>query len=174
MVLYCYTYQSEVLTIKKTLEYSKKQSMVLKIILKSPGVRHRQLLRITGLSNGSLTYNLKKLEDSRSIIVNRTGNNRTSYYPRNIKITELHIIENLGNSIDRRIVQYLLEQGQSTFYDIVNHSKRSPSTVSWHLKRLKNGKVVTSASHNGKPQVYKIINKNIVARTLSKYTGIFV
>ena len=38
------------------------------------------------------------------------------------------------------IVQYLLDQGQSTFYDIVNHSKRAPSTISWHLNRLKNGK----------------------------------
>ena len=78
---------------------------------------------------------------------------------------ELHIIENLRNNIDRRIVQYLLDQSQSTFYDIVNHSKRAPSTISWHLNRLKNGKVVTSAaSHNGKPQVYKIINKNAVAK----------
>jgi predicted transcriptional regulator len=159
---------------KKTLGYSKRRLRVLKLILKHPGVRYRQLLKNTGVSNGSLSYNLKKLEDSRSIIVNRTGNNRTSYYPRNISTTELRIIENLRNNIDRRIVQYLLEQGQSTFYDIVNHSKRAPSTVSWHLNRLKNGKVVISASHNGKSQVYKIINKNTVARTLSKYAGLFV
>ncbi|HKI06951.1 MAG TPA: winged helix-turn-helix domain-containing protein [Nitrososphaeraceae archaeon] len=99
-------------------------------------------------------------------MVNRTENNRaTAYYPKNINATELHIIENLRNNIDRRIVQYLLDQGQSTFYDIVNHSKRAPSTISWHLTRLKNGKVVTSASHNGKPQVYKIINKNAVAKS---------
>ena len=103
-------------------------------------------------------------------MVNRTENNRaTAYYPKNINATELHIIENLRNNIDRRIVQYLLDQGQSTFYDIVNHSKRAPSTISWHLNRLKNGKVVTSASHNGKPQVYKIINKNAVAKIVSKY-----
>ncbi|HZA61587.1 MAG TPA: ArsR family transcriptional regulator [Nitrososphaeraceae archaeon] len=74
-------------------------------------------------------------------MVNRTENNRaTAYYPKNINATELHIIENLRNNIDRRIVQYLLDQGQSTFYDIVNHSKRAPSTISWHLNRLKNGK----------------------------------
>jgi predicted transcriptional regulator len=113
---------------------------------------------------------LRKLENSKSIIVNRTNNNRaTAYYPKNIKTAELHVIENLRNNIDRKIVQYLLEQDQSTFYDIVNHSKRAPSTTSWHLNRLKKGKVVTSVSHNGKPQVYKIINKKAVAKIVSKH-----
>ena len=108
-------------------------------------------------------------------MVNRTENNRaTSYYPKNINATELHIIENLRNNIDRRIVQYLLGQGQSTFYDIVNHSKRAPSTVSWYLSRLRKGKVVTSVSHNGKPQIYKIINKNVVAKVMSKHAGAII
>ena len=162
---------SGVYTIKKTLDYSKRRSRVLELILRHPGVRYRQLLKNTGISNGSLSYILRKLESSRSIMVNRTENNRaTVYYPKNINATELHIIENLRIIfIDRRIAQYLLDQGQSTFYDIVNHSKRAPSTISWHLNRLKNGKVVTSASHNGKPQVYKIINKNAVAKIVSKY-----
>jgi predicted transcriptional regulator len=164
-----YSEMPRVFIIKKTLEYRKKQSKVLKLILKNPGVRYRQLLRATGLSNGSLSNILRKLENSRSIIVNRTANNRvTAYYPKNINTAELHIIENLRNNIDRRIIQYLLEQDQGNFYDIVNHSKRAPSTISWHLNRLKNGRLLTSTSRNGKPNTYKIINKNSVARILSK------
>jgi predicted transcriptional regulator len=83
-------------------------------------------------------------------------------------------MENLRNNIDRRIIQYLLEQGQSTFYDIVNHSKRAPSTVSWYINRLKNRKLVTSTRHGGEPQAYKIINKKAVSRVLSKHTRKFV
>jgi predicted transcriptional regulator len=163
------------LQIKKTLEYSKRQPKVLKLILKSPGIRYRQLLRITGLSNGSLSYVLRKLEKSRCIIANRTCNNRaTAYYPKSINATELHVIENLRNNIDRRIVQYLLEHEVSTFYDIVNHSKRAPSTISWHLNRLKNRKLITLTSSNSRPKAYKIINKNIVSRILSKHTGALV
>jgi predicted transcriptional regulator len=80
---------SGVFTIKKNLDHSRKQSKVLKLILKSPGVRYRQLLRTTGLSNGSLSNILRKLENSRSIIVNRTANNRaTAYYPKNINISD--------------------------------------------------------------------------------------
>jgi predicted transcriptional regulator len=160
---------SGIYKIKKTLDYSKRRSRVLKLILRHPGVRYRQLLRTTGLSNGSLSNILRKLENSSNIIVNRTANNRsTAYYPKNINTNELYIIENLRNNIDRRIVQYLLEQDHSTFYDIVSHSKRAPSTVSWHLNRLRNGKLITSTSRNGKPHAYKIVNKNTVARILSK------
>ena len=161
---------SRVHKIKKTLNYSKKRSRVLGLILRHPGVRYRQLLKNTSISNGSLSYILGKLENSRNITVNRTANNRvTAYYPKNINTTELHIIENLRNNIDRRIVQYLLEQGQGNFYDIVSCTKRSPSTVSWHLNRLRNGKLITSTSRHGKPHAYKVVNKDTVTRILSKH-----
>lgn len=158
---------------RNTLEHIKKQSRIRKLIHKSPGIRYRQLQRATGMSNGSLSYILRKLEGSRRIIVNRASN-ATAYYPKDVKVTELHLIENLRNNIDRSIVEYLLEQGQSTFYDIVNHSKRAPSTISWHLNRLKNNKLVISTYYGGKPQAYKIINKNAVSRILSKHARKFV
>lgn len=155
------------------MEHIKRQSKLRKLIRESPGIRYRQLQRTTGLSNGSLSNVLRKLEGSRRIIVNRSSN-VTAYYPKDIKVTELHLIENLRNNIDRRIVEYLLEQDQSTFYDIVNHSKRAPSTISWHLKRLKKRKLVISAYDGGKPQAYKITNKNAVSRILSKHARKFV
>ncbi len=55
---------SGVYTIKKTLDYSKRRSRVLELILRHPVVRYRQLLKNTGISNGSLSYILRKLESS--------------------------------------------------------------------------------------------------------------
>jgi predicted transcriptional regulator len=158
---------------RNKLEHIKRQSKIHKLIYKSPGIRYRQLQRTTGLPNGSLSYILRELEYSRRIIVERTSY-VTAYYPKETKTAELHLMENLRNNIDRRIVQYLLEQGKSTFYDIVNHSKRAPSTVSWHLNRLRNRKLIISTSHGGKPQAYKIINKYAVSRILSKHARKFV
>jgi predicted transcriptional regulator len=157
---------------KNTLEYSKRRSNIHKLIRASPGIRYRQLKRITGLSNGSLSYILGKLESSRRIIVNR-ANNATAYYPKGVKPTELHLIENLRNNIDRKILQHLLDQGRSTFYDIVNHTERAPSTVSWHLNRLKNRKLIISTSYYGEPQIYKVMNNNNVTKILSKYQETF-
>jgi predicted transcriptional regulator len=155
------------------LEHNKKKSKIHTLIHKSPGIRYRQLQRIAGLSNGSLSYILGKLESSRRIIVNRASN-ATAYYPKGIKATELHLIENLRNNIDRKIVQHLLDRGQSTFYDIVNRSERAPSTISWHLNRLKNRKLIISTRQHGEHQVYKIINKDTVAKILFKHTRKFV
>jgi predicted transcriptional regulator len=158
---------------RNKLEHIKRQSKIHKLIYKSPGIRYRQLQRTTSLPNGSLSYILRELEYSRRIIVERTSY-VTAYYPKETKTAELHLMENLRNNIDRRIVQYLLEQGKSTFYDIVNHSKRAPSTVSWHLNRLRNRKLITSTRHGDEPQAYRIISKDTVSRVLSKHTRKFV
>ena len=152
------------------MENKERRSKVLELILKSPGIRFRQLLRLTGLSHGSLSFMLKKLEKSRGIIVNRSSNNRvTSYYPKNIRTKELHIISNLRNNTEKRIVQFLLEQGQSTFNDIVKYTDRAPSTISWHLNKPKNAELITSNNHHGRPRPYKIRNKKSVAKIISKY-----
>ncbi|CAN5516813.1 hypothetical protein BH18THE2_BH18THE2_22410 [soil metagenome] len=147
-----------------------RRSKVLELVLKNPGIRFRQLIRLTGLSHGSLSFLLKKLEKSRSIIVERSSNNRvTGYYPRNITTTDLRIISNLRTKTQKRIVQLLLKQGQSTFNDIVNYTDRAPSTISWHLNNLKNAKLITLNIYDGRPRPYSIKNKKSIAKIISKY-----
>jgi predicted transcriptional regulator len=156
--------KKDLMIIKK----KKRGSKVLELILKSPGIRYRQLIRLTGYSHGSVSFLLKKLEKSRSIIVERSSNNRvTGYYPKNITTTDLRIISNLRIKTEKRIVQLLLKQGQSTFNDIVNYTDRAPSTISWHLNKLRNAKLITLNDHHGRPRPYKIRNKKSVAKIIS-------
>jgi predicted transcriptional regulator len=119
-----------------TIKNKKIQSKILEHIHIDPGVRYRQLLRLTGLSNGLLSYSLKKLEKSRLVIVNRGSNTRvTGYYPENIKTSELRILANFRNHTDKRILQLLLKHGLCTFNDMLKHSKKAPSsTVSKYTK----------------------------------------
>ena len=93
----------------------------------------------------------------------------TRYYPKNIKNKELHIIAYIRNNTTRQIIQLLLKQGNSTFKDIVKHTNKVPSTISWHLKKLENVKII-SVSHN-KLHVYRIRNKEKVAEIVAKYTN---
>jgi hypothetical protein len=72
------------------------------------------------------------------------------------RTTAATCIQNLGNNINKRIVQYLLEHSQSTLYYIVNHSKRAPSAISYHINRLKKWKLITLTSPHNKPQAYKL------------------
>ena len=151
----------------RTIKINENKSKILKHIVKNPGVRYRELLRLTGLANGVLSYHLKILEESRRIKVNRDENKVTRYYPKAIKTKEFHVIASIRNNTTRQIIELLLKQDRSTFKDIVKHTKKVPSTVSWHLKRLANVKIL-SVSHN-KLHVYKIRNKEQVCKIVAKY-----
>jgi predicted transcriptional regulator len=154
----------------RAIKINDNRSKILKHIAKTPGVRYRELLRLTGLANGVLSYHLKILGESRSIKVNREGIKMTRYYPKNIKTKEFHVIAYTRNSTARQIIQLLLKQGHSTFKDIVKHTNKVPSTISWHLKRLENGKII-SVSHK-KLHVYRIKNKEKVGEIVAKYANI--
>jgi predicted transcriptional regulator len=47
----------------------KKRQFLLSIVQQYPGVKYRQALRITGLSNGSLGYNINVLESQNRLKV---------------------------------------------------------------------------------------------------------
>ncbi len=153
----------------RTIKINENKSEILKHIAKNPGVRYRELLRLTGLANGVLSYHLKILEKSRHIKVDRNGIRMTRYYPKNIKTKEFDVIAYTRNYTARQIIQLLLKQGHSTFKEIVKHTNKVPSTVSWHLKRLENVKII-SVSHK-KVYLYKIRNKEKVGKIVSRYTN---
>ena len=55
---------------------------ILKSIYENPGIRYREILKLTGLSNGVLEYHLKILEGCYKIInVDRHKIKITRYYP---------------------------------------------------------------------------------------------
>jgi predicted transcriptional regulator len=126
---------------RKWQESKTKKLKILDLIVKSPGIQYRQLLRCTGLSNGSLSYILKDLKSSKQIVVNRLNNKK--------------IIANLTSNIDRKIVQFLLKQEKCTFRDIVTPMHKAPSTVSWHLSRLRDANIIMSVRYNNGRSIYK-------------------
>jgi predicted transcriptional regulator len=53
--------------------------IILKCIYENPGIRYREILKLTGISNGVLEYHLKELETSYEIInVDRSKTKTTS------------------------------------------------------------------------------------------------
>ena len=60
----------------------KVKNVILKCIYDNPGIRYREILKLTGLSNGVLEYHLKILEGGYKIInVDRHKSKITRYYP---------------------------------------------------------------------------------------------
>ena len=147
------------------------KNLLLNYIEQHPGIRYRELLRLTGLVNGVLTYHLAGLENANMIKVER-GLKITRYYPINVSEKESAILKFVRHEPIRKIVLFILEYDMPTFNEIVLHTGKAPSTVSSHLKRLKESGIV-SVRH-GECYQYRLVERDLVAEVLSKYKTSFV
>ena len=146
------------------------KAILLKHIEENPGIRYRELLRMTCLVNGVLTYHLAALEKSSVIKVDRQSR-MTRYYPVNVPDSESAIIKFVRHEPVRQIALFILENDMCTFNEIVDHVQKAPSTVSSHLKRLKEAGIISV--RYGEYQLYKLADKELVAEVLSKYRASF-
>lgn len=161
-----------------------KRSLLLKIISLAPGIRYRDLLRMTALNNGTLTHHLSTLEKNSIIKVIRSKNsNITRYYPASTPTEETLIHGFLKIKTSKEIILYLYKNKTRTFTDIVTHIDKAPSTTSWNLKRLYDSNIVIKKRVNdllefslkNPKMVEKIIENNnntLLDRSVDSYTTI--
>ncbi|MGI0029684.1 MAG: winged helix-turn-helix transcriptional regulator [Nitrososphaera sp.] len=147
------------------------KAVLLAQIGRNPGIRYRELLRLTGLANGVLTYHLSGLEKAHHVNVERRSK-MTRYYPLSVSERESTILRYIRHEPVRRIVLFLLEDEHCTFTEIVDHMKKAPSTISLHLKRLREDGVVSV--RYGEYHLYRLSNRELVEDVLSMYRASFV
>ena len=149
------------------------QDKIVKYVNEIPGIRYRELLRITGISNGVLSYHLNLLENSGKIRVNRVNNRVTRYFSYDVSPHETYVIGLLRQETSRKIIMYVLEKGTCGFNDIIIHTKKVPSTISWHLARLKAANIV-KVRKQYEFNYYEIgMDRLILENLLSKYKSSF-
>ena len=131
-----------------------------------PGIRYRELLRMTGLTNGVLTYHLTALERSDLIRADR-GVRVTRYYTPRVSDKESAVLKYIRHAPIRELLLFIFEHEHCTFNELVSHSRKAPSTVSSHLKRLREDGIVLV--RYGEFQLYRIADKELFSEVLSKY-----
>ena len=146
------------------------KTILLRLIEANPGIRYRELLRMTGLANGVLTYHLAALEKSDAVKVGRQAR-MTRYYPLSTPDCESAILKFVRHDPVRQIVLFILDHDLCTFNEIVDHTNKAPSTVSSHLKRLKEAGIVSI--RYGEYHFYRLSEKDLIAEVLSKYKASF-
>jgi predicted transcriptional regulator len=146
--------------------------LLVRHIEQTPGIRYRELLRLTGLVNGVLTHHLVALEKSNVIKVYRESR-LTRYYPVSISDKESAILKFIRHEPVRKILLFILKNEMCTFNEIVDHAGKASSIVSSHLKRLKEAGLV-SIRFGEHYQLYCIVEGDLVAEVFSKYTVSFV
>jgi predicted transcriptional regulator len=155
-------------------QLSEIQNKITRYINRQPGIRYRELLRLSGLCNGVLTYHITNLEKSRQIIVDRNNKTKTTrYYSNYIPAEETDIIGCIRNNAARRLILFILEHDSCTFNEIIEYTKKAPSTISWHLKKLKHAGII-SVLYTGRCQhIYKVKDFESITNVLSKYKESF-
>jgi predicted transcriptional regulator len=149
------------------------QDKIVKCVNEIPGIRYRELLRITGISNGVLSYHLNLLDNSGKIRVNRLNNRVTRYFSYDVSLHETYVIGLLRQETSRKIIMYILEKGTCGFNDIIIHTRKVPSTISWHMARLKAANIV-KVRKQYEFNYYEIgMDRLILQDLLSKYKSSF-
>jgi DNA-binding transcriptional ArsR family regulator len=145
--------------------------LLMNHIEQTPGIRYRELLRLTGLVNGVLSYHLSALERANVIKVNRESR-ITRYYPVNVSDKESSILKFVRHEPIRQILLFILEHDMCTFNEIADHTGKAPSTVSSHIKRLRGAGIVL-VRHGENHQLYRVAERDLIAEVISKYTATF-
>jgi predicted transcriptional regulator len=150
------------------------QDKIVKCVNEIPGIRYRELLRITGISNGVLSYHLNLLDNSGKVQVHRVNNRVTRYFSHDVSTVESNSVGLLRQNTTRKIIVYIMEYGPCEFHDIVNYAKKVPSTVPWHLSRLKDANIIKVRKQNElnyyEVKVYKIVLQNLLNKYKSSFT----
>lgn len=157
----------------KNIDKDDTKEVILENIYKTPGIRYKELLRLTRLKNGVLSYHLTILERLNKIRIDRYNNRVTRYYIINIPKEESDIIGCFRNKVTRKMAIFILQHDLCIFNEIVDHMNKAPSTVSWHLKRLRDAGIISIISGE-KHQLYRVVDRETIANILYKYKESFV
>jgi predicted transcriptional regulator len=148
---------------------SESTKKILTLINEHPGIRHRELLRLTGLSNWVLSFHLKKLRKSKLLKAKKLGYNVTRYYPKAVKANESNILDHVMHPTRRKIILFLLEHSNCRFKEIVHYIDRARSTTSFQLQCLECVGIISVLRIHKNNQFYRLTNRASIVKTVSKY-----
>lgn len=149
-----------------------RETEIINIIEKNPGIKFREIMRETGLKNGVLSYHTRKLEENGSVKINRKSG-ETRFYPLFVTEEESVLITSLRRDTQRYILLSLLEGKSLLFSEIVQKVKKSPSTVSTFLARLVDDKIVEIKIIELK-KTYFLKNVDMVHEIIEKYNPVLL
>ena len=145
---------------------SDRSSLLTDIIYKNPGLHFSEMIRVSGLKNGVLTYYLNKLELLGTIKIKREKD-KTRFFSPEISLEETQIIKFLRKETTRRII-FLLIDNSMIFHEIVNKIGKSFPTISQNLSELIDNEIIFFKIENSQKKYFikKII---LLQKLLKKY-----
>lgn len=138
------------------------------MIRDNPGIQFRELMRSTGLTNGTLSNHLRTIEKSGTVAVERFPR-RTHYYPLGLSNRESAACKYLRRSTHKRLILIMMQHPNGLLFDqIASLAGRSQSTVSICLSHLIRDGVILRRFVNRKV-VYTVQDRKMVDGLVDEY-----
>lgn len=147
-------------------------------VAKYPGIRYRELLRMTNSSNGVLSYHLAELEKLNFIRADRRKS-MTRYYLINVPSEVSKVIAFTKTSTAKQILSFMVNNGPVTFDEICKITQRCQSTIFWHLKRMLGDRVIVKTQPKvdsniiNKSTYYDVYDRALVSEVLNGHEETF-
>jgi len=138
------------------------------LISECPGIHFREAQRRTESATGNLTYHLDYLVKNGLLTAVPDGKYCRYYAYKEVTIEEREILELARRKTDRHILLLLLQNEIDTNEQLSKTLKLSPSTISWHIKKLIETNIL-SVTTEGRQVFYSVNNPGLVSIVLIKY-----
>lgn len=137
---------------------------ILDFIMDNPSSHLRKIKKSLDYSMGTIQYYLDTLEREGKI-----KSIKTRFYKNYFHINESdeEVLSVLNLESPRNIIIYLIQNEPSTHQDIAKGIGLSSSTVSWHMKRLIELKIVKT-EYSGKFTIYSLNDRESILKTLRR------
>ena len=144
-----------------------REEMIFSGIKSNPGIRYRELMKKVGITNGVMSYYLRKLEQNESVWAERTTR-VTRFYSSDLSEDEAKLVKRLRQETPKKILVALVQNDQLTFKELTAKICKSPATTSFYLSQLvKDNIVATSKSDFVK--VYFNVERKRIANLIEEY-----
>jgi predicted transcriptional regulator len=150
-----------------------KRQVLYTVIAESPGLHFRELQRRTQMATGQLLYHLHWLEEKLVLRKIIDGQYLRYYTLDKIGDNERKVLEFARQKSVRHILLFLIENDYANHESIVKSVGLSPSTVSWHLKKLVKANMLVKVV-DGRKSFYYINDLDLIKKTLMKYRVSFL
>ena len=144
-----------------------REELIISEIKRNPGIRFREVMEKINLSNGVLSYYVRKLENNGIIKTQRTT--RVSrFFINDMTQEETKVVSRLRQTTPKAILVSLLENDRMEFQEIVSSVGKASATVSFFFSKLVNDEIVSFKKVNLKKN-YFIVEKQRISNLITEY-----
>lgn len=146
---------------------------IYNFIQRYPGAYPREIERGVNMPLSVIDHHLRYLEKNEMVGVDFDGYYKRYYPIKKIDYRDRKIISLMRQKNPRRITIFLMMEPHATYKKILKMLDVSPSTVSFHLKKLRESGIIEQTKIN-KENVYYVTDKERIAKILVTYKSSFV